>query len=171
MDNKPGYSQFAGEMLKQLPKGIFLSVSTGEEINTMTIGWGSIGFMWQKPVIIVLVRPSRYTYSLLQKAQEFTVSIPLNSEMKKSLAIAGSSSGRDIDKFGTLNLTAQPGKCISSPVIGECGLIYECRVIFQQTMDPETLDMDIREKFYAHEDYHVMYFGEILACYKNSQAD
>ncbi|MDD3270462.1 MAG: flavin reductase, partial [Syntrophomonadaceae bacterium] len=104
---------------------------------------------------------------LLQKAQEFTLSIPLDNEMKKPLAIAGSSSGRDIDKFSTLKLKAQAGKCISSPVIGDCGLIYECRVIYRQSMDPDMLNQDIREKFYASEDYHVMYFGEILACYSN----
>ncbi|MEN6326290.1 MAG: flavin reductase, partial [Syntrophomonas sp.] len=116
---------------------------------------------------VVLVRYSRYTYELLQKAQEFTLSIPLDSEMKKPLAIAGSSSGRDTDKFSALQLKAQPAKYIGSPVIGECGLIYECRVIYRQPMDPEMLDDDIKTKFYANEDYHVMYFGEILACYKN----
>ncbi len=167
MDHELPYSQFAGEILQQLPKGIFLSVRAGEEINTMTIGWGAIGFMWQKPVAVVLVRYSRYTYELLQKAQEFTLSIPLDSEMKKPLAMAGSSSGRDTDKFRALQLKAQPAKCIGSPVIGECGLIYECRVIYRQPMDPEALDADIKTKFYANEDYHVMYFGEIMACYKN----
>lgn len=167
MENTLPYSQLSREMLEQLPKGGFLSVRSGEDINTMTIGWGAVGFMWQQPVVIVLVRHSRYTHDLLQKAQEFTLSIPLDNEMKKPLAIAGSSSGRDIDKFSTLKLKAQAGKCISSPVIGDCGLIYECRVIYRQSMDPDMLNQDIREKFYASEDYHVMYFGEILACYRN----
>ncbi|MEN6327769.1 MAG: flavin reductase family protein, partial [Syntrophomonas sp.] len=93
MNHELPYSELAREILQQLPKGAFLSVRSGEEINTMTIGWGAIGFMWQKPVAVVLVRYSRYTYELLQKAQEFTLSIPLDSEMKKPLAIAGSSSG------------------------------------------------------------------------------
>lgn len=167
MDNEISYSKLAAEVLQQLPKGGFLSVRAGEEINTMTIGWGAIGFMWQKPIVIVLVRYSRYTYDLIQKAQEFTLSIPLDNEMKKPLAMAGSNSGRDMDKFSALQLKAQPARCIASPAIGECGLIYECRVVYRQPMDPEMLDAGIKEKFYADEDYHVMYFGEILACYKN----
>lgn len=161
------YNEFTREMLNQLPKGAFLSVRDGERINTMTIGWGAVGFMWQRPVMIVMVRYSRYTYELIKNAREFSVSTPLDNEMKKSLAVAGTKSGRDIDKFISLQLTAQQGKSIESPVIGNCGLIYECRIVYRQPLIPEMLDEDIKEKFYGDEDYHVMYFGEIISCYNN----
>ena len=55
--------------------GVFLNVG-GETPNTMTIGWASVGYLWKKPVFIALVRRQRYTYNLLERAGEFTVSVP-----------------------------------------------------------------------------------------------
>lgn len=159
------YEQYASQFLKQLPRGAFLTVKNGDKLNTMTIGWGAIGFIWQKPVMMVLVRYSRYTYELIEKALDFSVSVPLTGELKKDLAVAGSKSGRDIDKFQECKLTAKNAKSIESPVIDECGLIYECKIIYKQEMQPDMLAGEIKNKCYPNDDYHVMYFGEILSCY------
>lgn len=166
MDNSVPYEDYSQQFLMQLPKGAFLTVKDGSLINTMTIGWGSIGYMWQMPVITVMVRYSRYTYELINKARDFSVSLPLSGEMKKALAIAGSKTGREVDKFKEANLTAKMAKCIESPVIAECDLIFECRLVFKQVMDPANLDESIRSKFYSDNDYHVMYYGEICSCYE-----
>lgn len=161
------YMKFANEMLQQLPRGAFLTVKDKDKINTMTIGWGSIGYMWQRPIIMVAVRYSRYTYDLIENAPDFTVSFPYTNEMKKALAEAGTKSGRDIDKFKELPITVQTSLKIESPAIAECNLIFECRTIFKQAMDEKYLDPEIKSKFYSNNDYHVLYFGEILACYSN----
>jgi len=165
------YYKYAEKMLARLPKGAFLSVKADDRINTMTIGWGTIGYMWKKPVIMVAVRYSRFTYELIEKAHDFSISIPLDDKLKKLLAAAGTTSGRDIDKFSEFELTARDGKTINSPVIGECELIYECKIIYKQPLDPMMLDTDIKEKFYTNNDYHVFYFGEILTSYINESND
>lgn len=157
--------QYASQFLDQLPRGAFLTVKSGEKINTMTIGWGGIGYIWQKPVMMVMVRQSRYTWQLMEEAADFSVSLPVKGEMKKDLAIAGSKSGRDIDKFQECKLTAKNGRVIDSPVIGECNLVYECRTVYKQLMDPAHLSPEIKEKMYANDDYHVLYFAEIVDCY------
>lgn len=161
------YEQYSAQFLNQLPRGAFLTVKAGENINTMTIGWGSIGFMWQRPVLMVMVRHSRYTYQLMENAGDFSVCLPAQGELKQDLAIAGTKSGRDIDKFSECKLTAKNGRTISSPIIGECGLVYECRLLFKQAMDADNLNPEIREKFYADNDLHVLYYAEITACYEN----
>lgn len=168
MTTKIPFLQDAGDFLGQLPRGAFLSVKADARINTMTIGWGSIGFMWGKPVLVVMVRTSRYTYDLIDKGHDFSVSVPLTNDYRKSLAEAGTKSGRDIDKFSTLQLKADMAREIESPVIGNCGLIYECRLLYKQPMDLQQLDAEIVSKYYADGDYHVYYFGEIVACYKNN---
>jgi flavin reductase (DIM6/NTAB) family NADH-FMN oxidoreductase RutF len=61
-------------------------------------------------------------------------------------------------------VTSQKAKCIDSPVIGECKLIFECKLVLKQVMEPGKLDSSIREKFYSDDDYHVLYYGEILDC-------
>lgn len=162
------YNTMAQKMLEHLPRGAFLAVRADDRINTMTIGWGAIGYFWNKPVIIVGVRYSRYTYNLMEEARDFSVTIPLSSDFKKSLSGTGSKSGRDIDKFKIFSLQAETGKKIESPVIGDCGLVYECKLIFKQAMEAELLDEELRQKFYAQEDYHVMYYGEILSTYINN---
>ncbi len=159
------YNDYLKDALEQLPKGAFLTVKDGERVNTMTIGWGTIGITWQKPVFMVMVRHSRYTYNLLENAREFTVSIPIKKDLKKALAFCGTKSGREFDKFKECNLTAEPGKVVNSPIVGECELHYECKVIYQQTMEPALLELKTRKLAYPKNDYHVMYYGEIVACY------
>ena len=88
-------------------QGAFLTVKDGEKINTMTIGWGNIGYVWNRPIFTFMVRKSRYTIDLLKNADNFTVSIPLNKNMKNALKVCGSKSGRDIDKFKECNLTLE----------------------------------------------------------------
>lgn len=156
----------AQELNDQLAQGAFLTVRNGDVINTMTIGWGSIGIMWGKPVLMVPVRYSRFTYELLQNADEFTVSVPKNGTMKKELAFAGSKSGREVDKFESLNLTKVDSKTIDTPVIGECELHYECKVVYKDSMEPNLLDSEIDGKWYPNHNYHVLFYGEILAEYK-----
>lgn len=168
MSEELKYNAMSKEMLEQLPRGAFLSVKAGDEQNTMTIGWGAIGFFWRKPVLIVGVRYSRHTFSLIEKATDFSVTVPLSADFKNELAGTGSKSGRDIDKFAAFNLQPVAGKKIDSPVIAGCGLVYECRLIFKQIMEPELLDEELRSKFYADGDYHVMYYGEIVSCYTNN---
>jgi len=166
MVNKLAYEDYSEQFLKQLPRGAFLTVKDGDRLNTMTIGWGSIGYIWQKPIMMVMVRYSRYTHGLIDQAKDFSVSVPSPGELKKSLGITGTKSGREMDKFKEANLTVQAAQCIESPVIGECGLIFECQLVFKQIMEPENLDNSIRENCYPQDDYHVMYYGEILTCYK-----
>ncbi len=159
------YNEYLKELTEQLPKGAFLTVKSGDKLNTMTIGWGTVGVIWGKPMFVVLVRYSRYTHQLLETAEEFTVSIPVHKDLKKELAFCGTKSGRDYDKFKELNLTAEPGKVVQTPIVGECDLHYECKIVYRQTMEPALLDKNIKETSYAQNDYHVIYYGEILACY------
>lgn len=159
------YNQYLKEVLEQLPKGAFLTVQDNDKLNTMTIGWGTVGYIWRKPIFVVAVRYSRYTYLLLERSKEFTVSIPLNKDLKKELAVCGTKSGRDIDKFKELNLTPEPAKVINTPAIGECDLHYECKVVYQQAMEPALINENVYKDCYPKGDFHVLYYGEIVACY------
>lgn len=161
------YNEYLPQALKQLPAGAFLTVKRGAELNTMTIGWGTIGFIWGLPIFTVAVRYSRHTYEMLDKAGEFTVSFPLDNSLKKELGICGTKSGRDMDKFKECNLTPQPGQVLSTPVVGECPLHYECKVVYKQAMEPALVSSDIDQRYYGNNDFHVLYYGQIVACYLN----
>lgn len=158
------YEEYAGRALEQLPKGAFLTTAADDKINTMTIGWGSIGYMWKRPVFTVMVRKSRYTYGLIERNPQFTVSVPLE-DMREALGLCGSKSGRDTDKFAAAGLSALPGQKVAVPVIGGAGLHFECNVVYKQVMSAAQLDGAVARQWYADDDWHTLYYGEILAAY------
>ena len=76
---------YAGEICKAMPQGILLTTAAEGKVNTMTIGWGTIGIEWGKPLFVAYVRDSRYTMEMLGKNPEFTVNVPLGMVDKKIL--------------------------------------------------------------------------------------
>lgn len=155
----------AETILKVLSKGAFLTTAADGKQNTMTIGWGSLGNIWGKSVFTVMVRHSRYSHELIEASSEFTVSLPLTAEFAKALGLCGTKSGRDLDKFAAAGLVAEPGQTVKVPVIKGAGLHLECRILEKHEMAPENFDKDLAAKFYADNDWHTYYAGEILAAY------
>jgi len=160
------YYEHGEDFLKQLPKGVFITVKDkGGRVNTMTIAWGHIGVIWGKPCFIAYVRYSRFTYDVLLGAEDFTINVPEYGTLKKELALAGTKSGRDIDKFKEANLTLKESRKITSPIIEECALQYECKIIYQQSQEPALIQPSIKERHYKNHDTHIMFFGEIVDSY------
>lgn len=155
------YHKHSEQLLEQIPKGVFITVEGEEKPNTMTIAWGHIGVIWGKPVFIAYVRYSRYTYDLLLNAKDFTINVPISNPLKESLKIAGTQSGRDIDKFDVADLTPLPSETVNSPGIKECDLNYECEIIYQQTQEPALISPHIKDRYYKNHDTHIMFYGEI----------
>ena len=163
------YTQILAPMAQKLADGgVFLTVN-GEKPNTMTIGWASAGVYWGKPVCVVLVRPQRHTCALLEEAEEFTVSIPTANPLAAELKFAGTQSGRDYDKFHGHGLTAVPGQKVNAPIVGECGLHFECRTLLTQDMTPDRMAVEILYGSYSARDLHTLFFGEILHCYTTDE--
>ena len=160
------YKQVAPQALTQIDIGAFLTVKAGEEKNVMTIGWATIGPVWHKPIMMVAVRLSRHTFGLIEKAADFTVSVPLAGTMKKELAFCGNKSGRDYDKFKECNLQVQAGQRVDSPIIKLPGIHYECKIIYKSALAPNHFNPTLDQEVYPQKDYHTLYFGEIVDCYE-----
>lgn len=161
------FAKYLNESIEALyKKGGFLTVKTTDCVNTMTIGWGNIGYEWGKPIFIVMVRKSRYTHELLKNTNEFTISIPLNEKLDEALKICGTKSGKVINKIEKCNLDLVTSKKIKTPIIGGCEIYYECKIVYRQDMNLDLLNKDIKEIYYNADDYHTLYYGEILNCYK-----
>lgn len=159
------FNEVSEQFIKQLQKGAFLTVKNKDEINTMTIAWGSIGFMWNRPMLTVMVRYSRHSYELIDQNNEFTVSVPAEGQLKEALGFCGTKSGRDFDKFKECGLTLVDNPHSETPFIKECDLHFACKTVYKQAMEPSLLDPRIKEEKYTNHDYHVLYYGEILGAY------
>ena len=161
------YLDNADALMARIKQGAFLTVKAGEAVNTMTIGWATIGCIWQRAVFMVAVRDSRHTFTLMEQADNFTVTVPAGSEHNKAVAFCGTKSGRDYDKFNECGLVTRPAQHTASPIIDIPGVHYECRIVYKTAMDPALLDPAL-ESLYPQKDYHTLYFGEILACYETN---
>lgn len=164
-----GRGRAAALIMDQLPEGAFLCVD-GDVPNVMTVGWGGISYFWRKDVFIAPVRRQRHTYELLQKAGAFTLCVPKPGEMRRELALAGSLSGRDGDKFAAIGLQWKKARASNTPVIPECALILECVVRARNDFTGDLTDSSIIEYTYAAGDFHTLFYGEIVARYEGAEA-
>lgn len=170
MKRKINVWEYAGHILEQTGKGVLLTTKADGRPNAMTIGWGTLGIEWGKPICTVFVRESRCTRQLLEQNGEFTVNVPMGDIDRNILAVCGTKSGRDMDKFRELGLTEEAPEVISVPGIRELPLTLECKVIYKQDQDPAAIARENDERYYAkgtpnEGDYHTAYYGQILAAY------
>ena len=168
MKRKINVMDYAREIMEALPKGILITTKVDDKVNSMTIGWGTLGIEWGRPIFIAYVREHRYTYEMLEKNPEFTINVPLGEVDKKIVSVCGTKSGRDVDKIQELNLRLEESDVISVPGLKELPLTLECKVIYKQAQDLKKLDAIYKEKYYSDDisgDYHIAYYGEIVNTY------
>ena len=139
-----------------------------KRLNAMTIGWAQTGVIWSRPVMTVLVRPSRYTHELLDNARYFSVCVPVSGAWKKELAFCGSKSGREHDKLRVCAFKAKDGSKPGIKLIEGAALSYECEIISKTEVSSLALPEGIRKTYYPGGDSHTIYFGEILNIEENS---
>ena len=75
-----------------------------DHYNMMTASWGTIGFLWGKPVACVVIRPQRYTLEFVEEEECFTLSF-FNEQYRSALKLCGTKSGKEIDKAKAAGIT------------------------------------------------------------------
>jgi flavin reductase (DIM6/NTAB) family NADH-FMN oxidoreductase RutF len=128
--------------------------------NAMVIGWGTLGVIWGLPVMVVLVRPSRYTYEFIEESQVFTVNVP-TPDMKELVKVCGTQSGRDVDKLA--QVPTSRGLKVPCVTLDACPIVYECQVVHWNDVLPSALAPGIQSRAYAQGDFHRLYYGQIMA--------
>ena len=53
---------------------MLVSAGDKDKFNMMTASWGGVGFLWNKPVVFVFIRPERYTREFVDEKGCFTLS-------------------------------------------------------------------------------------------------
>ena len=125
------------------------------DVNTMTISWGSLGELWNRPVVT-----SRYTYEFMEKNDRFTVAF-FPPECRQALQYLGSHSGRDSDKIAASGLTLEWLES-GQPSFKEADMIIEAKKIYGAPFSAEGFG-DVPEQFYSRGrmGVHSVYVGEI----------
>lgn len=130
------------------------------DVNTMTISWGSLGELWNRPVVTVYVSDSRYTHVFMEKNDHFTVAF-FPEDRRGALQYLGSHSGRDGDKIAASGLTLEWLES-GLPSFEEADMIIEARKIYGAPFSAEGFG-DVPAALYAtgRMGVHSVYVGEI----------
>ena len=137
-----------------------LTGCSDEGFNSMTVSWGGMGVMWNKPVTFVFVRPGRHTFKFMENGEFFSLSL-MGEGMHEKMAVFGKKSGRDCDKYAESGFTVCEENGVAYPMEAETVLI--CKTLSAGDISPEWFrNEDIDAKNYPNKDYHRMYIGEIV---------
>ena len=151
-------------MLSPVP-AVMVSLGEGEEANIITIAWTGI-INSRPPMTYVSIRKERHSHDILLKTREFVINLTTES-LAKMTDWCGVKSGRDVDKAELFTLE-EPGDN-GVPGIKEYPLTLECKVLYSQDQDLESIPADIRAKFYPEgedgADIHTAYVGLITDAY------
>lgn len=114
-----------GTVLYPVP-AVMVSCGTMEEKNIITVAW--TGTINSDPAMTyVSIRPGRHSYEIIKKSGEFVINL-VTERLAYACDFCGVKSGRDLDKFAEMHLTAQPGNAVSAPIIAESPVNIECKV-------------------------------------------
>ena len=110
------------------PAGLVTSISEDGQPNIITLG-EIFNISIAKPVILgIAIHKARYSHTLISITREYVVNFP-TAAIVETVDRVGAVSGRDVDKFAAFGLTAAPAEHIQPPLIAECPMNVECRVI------------------------------------------
>lgn len=137
-----------GTLLSPVPAALIGSGAeekSGLVQNLMTAAWAGT-VCSDPPMVSVSIRPSRYTYELVEKSGEFTVNLT-DRGLLKAADYCGVRSGREEDKFARCGLTKVRAEGLRlAPAIAESPVYLACKVQNRLALGS-----------------HVMYIGEIVS--------
>ena len=91
-----------GTVIYPVP-AVMVSCGTKEQKNIITVTYVSI-------------RPSRHSYNIIKETGEFVINL-VTERLTYACDFCGVRSGRDLDKFETMHLTAKKGEKVNTPII------------------------------------------------------
>ncbi len=141
-------------------KSMLITAAKDTKANTMTASWGGVGYLWNRRVVFIFVRDSRYTREFLDASDEFSLSFFNTNAYRGALKYLGAVSGRDEDKIA--NARFNLGYDDGIPYIEEADNVITCKVLYRQEFENGCfVDRGIVDESYKDGDYHIMYVGEI----------
>ena len=106
---------------------VMVTCGSGDKANIITVAWTGI-INTHPPRLSISVRPSRHSYALIKESGEFAVNLtPAN--LAREADLCGTFTGAKINKFERAGLHPEEAQMVGCPIIAECPLALECRVI------------------------------------------
>lgn len=101
--------------------------------NVMTMSWHMM-IEFEPPTVACVISNRNFTFDILRETRECVINIP-TVELAKKVVGCGNTSGRALDKFKKFRLTPLPATRVAAPLISECYVNLECKVIDTRMVD------------------------------------
>ena len=98
-----------------------------EASNIITVAWAGI-INTHPPRVSIAIRPTRHSYGIIKERGEFVINLTPAS-LVRECDYCGIYTGAKVDKFEKTGLHKEPAAEVACPVIAECPLALECKVI------------------------------------------
>ncbi|MDR2408651.1 MAG: flavin reductase [Bacteroidales bacterium] len=169
--------EISGNPIQMIGEEWMLITAGNQELyNTMTAGWGTLGFIWGKPIATCYIHPDRYTFEFMEKEQsDYYTLCFFDEEYRPALNYCGSKSGRDhkeknkAEAAGLTPLYTENG----AVYFKEAYLVLECKKLYSDQFKAENFATDILmtrrgsttpSTYNEMPQYHKFYIGEIVNC-------
>ena len=168
--NKVDLSNLVKEDVFKLIGSDWMLICAGkkEGFNMMTASWGGLGWLWNKPVAFIFVRPERYTHEFIEAEERLSLSF-FTEAQREALKFCGSKSGRDFDKCRETGLSVVELES-GTVTFAEARLVLDCRKLFKASMEKtDFIDREILAKWYNDNpggSLHDVYIAEIEGVYR-----
>lgn len=115
-----------GNMLYPIPAVMVSCRRPGERPDIVTVAWtGTV--CSDPPMVSISLKPERYSHGIIEETGRFVINLT-TEKLIRAADWCGVKSGRDVDKFTKLHLTAEPASKIDCPLIAESPVSMECEV-------------------------------------------
>lgn len=117
------------QVYKHLEPGPVVMVTTTRngKNNIMCMSWHMM-MEFEPPIIGCIISNRNYSYENIIKTKECVINIPTVDLIKKVVG-CGNTTGSKINKFEKFHLTPKSASQVNSPLIDECYLNLECKII------------------------------------------
>ena len=118
--------------------------------NFMTAAWSGIA-NGAPPMVSVAIRPRRYTHKGIRQNWTFSINIP-SVDLIREADYCGLVSGSRVDKVEACKFRVFYGKLESAPLIEQCPVNLECKVVQMLELGSHSLIVGQVEEIHVSED-------------------
>ena len=140
-----------GNMLYPLPAVMVSVADQAGNTNIITVAWAGT-VCTNPPMVSISVRPSRYSYHMLEETGEFVIKLTTRA-LTYAADYCGVKSGRDVDKWKEAKLTPVKSDIVKAPCIAQSPVNIECKVIRREQLGSHDLFLAEVVAVHAEEQY------------------
>ncbi|MBI4187975.1 MAG: flavin reductase family protein [Chloroflexi bacterium] len=129
---------------------MLVGANIDDKPNFMVCAWCGIANS-EPPMISVSIRPVRYTSKGIRQNMTFSVNVP-STDLIREVEYCGSTSGAKADKLEVVNFKVFYGKLKNAPLIEQCPVNLECKVVHMVALGTHTLIVGLIEETHVSED-------------------